>query len=188
MIFHIYAIYGMQQILLNFVFMYIVFKFLFSSAFQNYMQKWPIFMQISWKKSDLNFLFMSNFVQKKIIYFEWMCNFVQNWFHIDTQMMQNFMQKSHFMQNHGTDAQENWVFWGNPKGNPLNKTKLRALGSHEFSKQNFKQIGLRVHAFWSNIQLNKPDRQKNKQNIRKFLLNFVSGFGEKTVWRIIILK
>ena len=40
---------------------------------------------ISWKNSDLNFVFM-----------------------------QNFVQKSHFLQNHATVAQENWLFCGNP--------------------------------------------------------------------------
>ena len=48
------------------------------------------------KYSDLNFVFMNTFV-KKIIQFEWIRNFVQNWFCINTKMMRNFMQKSHLM-------------------------------------------------------------------------------------------
>ena len=43
-----------------------------------------------------------------------MCIFVQNWFRIDTKMMRNFEVKSHFVQNHATVAQENWLFCGNP--------------------------------------------------------------------------
>ena len=36
---------------------------------------------------------MQNFVQKKIIYFEWKSNVVQNWFSTDIKMKRNFMQK-----------------------------------------------------------------------------------------------
>ena len=90
----------MQQVLLNFVFMHTAVK--------------KIQFFYSWA---LNFLFMRNFVQKKIIYFEWMRNFVQNWFRIDKKMMRNFVQKSHFVQNHETVAQENWLFRGNPSRN-----------------------------------------------------------------------
>ena len=44
---------------------------------------------ISWKNScEMSF--------KKIIYFKWTCNFVQNWFRIDTKMMQNFVHKKSF--------------------------------------------------------------------------------------------
>ena len=39
---------------------------------------------------------------------------MQIWFHIDTKMMQNFVQKSHFMQKRITVAQENLLFCGNP--------------------------------------------------------------------------
>ena len=51
------------------------FNLLYSWALQNLMQKRPVFMQISWKNSDLNFVFMRNFVQ--------------SWFLIDTKMMRN---------------------------------------------------------------------------------------------------
>ena len=113
--------------------LYIIFKFLFLSAFQNYMQKWPIFMQISWKKSDSNFLFMWNFVQKKLFILNECAVLCKTGFILIRKWCGISCKKSHFVQNHGTVAQENWVFWGNPKGNPLNKTKLRALGSHKFS-------------------------------------------------------
>ena len=43
-----------------------------------------------------------------------MRNFVQTWFRIDTQIMQNFVQKSHFVQKRITVAQENLLFCGNP--------------------------------------------------------------------------
>ena len=104
-IFHIYA--GMQQILLNFVFMYKNFNFSYSWVLKNYMQKWSVFMQISWKNSDLNFL-------QKNVYFEWICNFVQNLFGIDMKMMQNFVQKKSFCAKSCNFAQENWLFRGNP--------------------------------------------------------------------------
>ena len=54
-------------------------KFSFSRALQNYMLQWPVFMRISWKNSDFNFLVMQNFVQQKFNYFEWMRNFV-HWY------------------------------------------------------------------------------------------------------------
>ena len=43
-----------------------------------------------------------------------MRNLVQNWFCIDTKIMRNFVQKSNFVQNHETAAQENQLFRGNP--------------------------------------------------------------------------
>ena len=59
----------------------------------------------------LKFRIHAKFRVKKIIYFEWMRNFVKNCFRIDTKMMQNFVQKkSHFVQKHETVAQENWLF------------------------------------------------------------------------------
>ena len=48
------------------------------------------------KKFWLNFVFMRNFVHEKFIYFKWMRNFLQNWFRIDTKIMQNFVQKKSF--------------------------------------------------------------------------------------------
>ena len=62
----------------------------------------------------LKFRIHAKFRARKFIYFEWMRNFVQNWFRIDTKMMRNFAQKSYFVQNHATVAQENWLFRGNP--------------------------------------------------------------------------
>ena len=35
-----------------------------------------------------------------------MRNFVQSWFCIDTKMMRNCVQKSHFVENHATVAQD----------------------------------------------------------------------------------
>ena len=54
------------------------------------------------KNSDQNFIFMQNFMQKKIIFFKSMRNFEQNCFCIDRKV-----QKSHFMQNHPIFVQEN---------------------------------------------------------------------------------
>ena len=65
----------------------------------------------SCKKNDLNSVFMRNFVQRKMIYCEWMRNFMQNWFRTDTKMIQNFAQKSHFVKKRKTVAQ---LFLGNP--------------------------------------------------------------------------
>ena len=48
--FIIYALYGVQQILLNFVFMHNAvhkFQFSYSWALRNYRQKLPVFMRIS---------------------------------------------------------------------------------------------------------------------------------------------
>ena len=55
---------------------------------------------------------------KKNINFEWMPNFVQNLFRIDTKMMWNYMQKSHFVLNHATVAHANWLFRGNLNAGP----------------------------------------------------------------------
>ena len=89
------------------------FNFSYSWALQYYMQKWPVFMCNIMKKFLLNFCNHVKLCVKKIINFEWMHNFVQNWFRIDTKMMPNFMQKSHFVENHATVVQENWLFHGN---------------------------------------------------------------------------
>ncbi len=70
------------------------------------MQKWSVFMQISRKNSDLNFVLMRIFLQKNYL-FRMNAHFVQNWFRIDMKMMRKFVQKSHFVQNHATVAQEN---------------------------------------------------------------------------------
>ena len=102
-IFHIYA--GMQQILLNFVFMYKNFNFSYSWVLKNYMQKWSVFMQISWKNSDLNFL------QKKCLF---RMNLQFRAKLVDTKMMQNFVQKKSFCAKSCNFAQENWLFCGNP--------------------------------------------------------------------------
>ena len=40
---------------------------------------------------------------------------MQTWFHIDTKMMQNFVQKSHFVQKRETVAEKNLLFCGNPR-------------------------------------------------------------------------
>ena len=93
-IFHIYA--GMQQILLNFVFMYKNFNFSYSWVLKNYMQKWSVFMQIWWKDSDWNFV-------QKII-------FILNEFAISCKTClvliwkwcRILFKKSHFVQNHAT--------------------------------------------------------------------------------------
>ena len=66
------------------------------------------------KKFWLKFRIHAKFRAKQFIYYEWMCNFVQNWFSIDTKIMRKFVQKSHFLQNHATVAQENWLFCGHP--------------------------------------------------------------------------
>ena len=50
---------------------------------------------------------MRNFEQKIFFYFERIHNFVQNWFRLNTKVMRNFVQKSPFVQNHLTAAQEN---------------------------------------------------------------------------------
>jgi len=42
------------------------FNFLNSWALQNYMQKWPVFMCNLIKKTDLNFVFMQNFMKKNL--------------------------------------------------------------------------------------------------------------------------
>ena len=44
-----------------------------------------------------------------------MRNFVQKWFCIDTKLMRNFVQKSHFVQKHETVAQENLLFCVNSR-------------------------------------------------------------------------
>mgnify|MGYP006921026247 CR=1 FL=1 len=98
------------------------FNFSYSWALYNYMQKWPVFMRnIMQNHHDLNFVFMRNFVQKKIIYFEWMRNFVQNWFRIDTKMMRNFVQKKSFRAKpRNCCARESTVSWKPLRGSSIN--------------------------------------------------------------------
>jgi len=72
----------MQHILLNFVFMHTA------------VQKFQFFV------------FMRNFVENLLFISNELRYFVQNWFRIDTKMMRNFVQKSHFLQNHTSVAQE----------------------------------------------------------------------------------
>ena len=86
------------------------FQFSYSWAVQNYLRKWSVYHEKFW----LKFRIHAKFRAKQFIYYEWMCNFVQNWFSIDTKIMRKFVQKSHFLQNHATGAQENWLFRGNP--------------------------------------------------------------------------
>ena len=64
-----------------------------------------------------------------------MRNFVQNWCRIDTKIMRNFVQKSHFVQNHETVAQENQLFRGNPTFG-----RQRAQGSNFSANVDFKFI------------------------------------------------
>ena len=66
------------------------------------------------QKGCFFFVFIRNFVQIKNIYFEKLRNFVQIWFRIVTKLMQNFVQKSHFVQKRETVAQESLLFRGNP--------------------------------------------------------------------------
>ena len=46
-----------------------------------------------------------------------MRNFVKSWFRIDTKVIRNFVQKSHFAQKGEPVAQENLLFRGNPTRN-----------------------------------------------------------------------
>ena len=57
----------------------------------------------------------------------------QNWFHIDTKMMWNFMQKkSNFVQNHATVVQENWLFHGNTIYNTAVSVQIPCLADLSF--------------------------------------------------------
>ena len=46
-------------------------------------------------------------------------HFMQTWFRIDTKMMRNFVQKSHFVQKRETEAQQHLLFRGNPTQSQL---------------------------------------------------------------------
>ena len=55
-----------------------------------------VFMGNIMKNFWLKFRIYAKFRAKIIIYFEWMRNFVQNCFRIDTKMTRNFVQKKSF--------------------------------------------------------------------------------------------
>jgi len=90
------------------------FNFSYSWALRNYMQKWPVFMRISWKNSDLNFVFMQNFVQKKLFISNECAISFKTGFVLIRKWCEISCKKSHFVQNHATVVQENWLSRGNP--------------------------------------------------------------------------
>ena len=54
-------------------------------------------------------------LRTKNIYFKLMRNFAQNWFHIDTKMMQNCVQKNSFVKKPETVSHKNLLFRRNPR-------------------------------------------------------------------------
>ena len=90
------------------------FNFSYSWALYNYMQKWPVFMRNIMKNSDLNFVFMRNFVQKKIFISNECAISCKTGFVLIRKWCGISCKKSHFVQNHETVAQENRLFRGNP--------------------------------------------------------------------------
>ena len=83
------------------------------------LQKWPAFMQISWKNSDLNFVFMQNFVQKIYLFrMNAQCKtgfvLIRKWCGISCKTTQLLRQ-------------ENWLFRGNPNRKTTLKQYLKCI-------------------------------------------------------------
>ena len=85
-------------------------------------QKIPIFVHYFWNyKHEFMRKIMENLWLilyscviscKNDFFFEWKRTFMQNWLCIDTELMRNFVQKSHFVQKHEIVGQWNLLFRG----------------------------------------------------------------------------
>ena len=137
------------------------------------LQKLPAFMQISWKNSDLNFVFMQNFVQKIYLFrMNAQCKtgfvLIRKWCGISCKTTQLLRQ-------------ENWLFRGNPNRKTTLKQYLKCI--HVVTKKiciqilSSKMVWIITAQLWC---LNKKDylRPKLKFKCQFFPLCIWSGWDE----------